>query len=245
MSLTKVLFTQEGVIEHLISHCPLIEDLNIGHCYVYNHGHLVKSLFLHGLQKLKKVDLRIIQQVHIDSPNLENLSYEHLVMDAAFKLNFNHCTNLICLRLKSIVIAEKWLLKLLSNKFPFLESLELCDCSLPDERINIISAQLKVLKLYQYSNLKEVNINVPNLKSLLYEGYEKPVISFMRSSNQLQASVITGVDYWRLYSLRDFIRNIPKKILASLSLFVIRPILGDPRKIPAMQVFSNTPPVAS
>ncbi|MED6185428.1 hypothetical protein PIB30_056959 [Stylosanthes scabra] len=256
LCLVQVLFTEERVIENLLSHCPLIEDFTMAYCYVYNHlstedsvegsmnnGHWVKSLFLHGLKNLKKVDVRGVHQLHIDSPNLENLCYESLVLDAPIQLNFSSCTNFTCfhlLSLKDTTIADKWILELFS-KLPFLESLELCHCFL-SKRINIISDQLKVLKLCHCSNLNEVNIDAPNLKSLDYHGYDKPVISFMRSSNQLQVSVSTHVDYRYFYSLRDFIRNIPEKISASLSVFVIRPIRDNSYLIPALQFFSNIPP---
>ncbi|MED6134203.1 hypothetical protein PIB30_034996 [Stylosanthes scabra] len=148
LSLTRVLFTHEGVIEHLISHCPLTEHLTVDHCYVYNHLSLevpLESLFLYGLQlqKLKEVDLQGIQEVYIDSPNLENLRYEPLDFNAPFKLDFNSCTtlrSLLLMRLQYTANADNWFLELFS-KHPFLESLEIFACSV-FERINISSAQL-------------------------------------------------------------------------------------------------------
>ncbi|MED6110417.1 hypothetical protein PIB30_042646 [Stylosanthes scabra] len=253
LSLSHVLFAHQGVVEHLISRCPLTEHLTVDHCSVYNHlsteGRL-ESLFLHGLQKLMEVDLAGIQEVHIDSKNLEKLLYEPLNFKAPFKLNFDSCRNLRCLQLlhlQSATIVDKWFLELFS-KYPFLESLKLSDCSM-SERINISSAQLKVLELMFCSNLKEVNIDAPNLLSFDYGGADKPVISFMRSSDQLEVKAITIVELQQLCSsLRVFIRNIPQKILASLSLFIVPSFFIFPPfhdydfpYLPELQV-SSTPP---
>ncbi|MED6156181.1 hypothetical protein PIB30_012196 [Stylosanthes scabra] len=173
-------------------------------------------------------------EVHIDSPNLENLSYCPLDSNAPVKLNFDSCTKLRCLclnDLKSTIISDKWFLELFS-KYPLLESLKLCNFPM-SERINIKSAQLKVLKLYHCSNLKEVNIDAPHLISLDYHcGFAKPVISLMKYSNKLEVHVDTCVDY----RLRDFIQNIPEKVLASLSL-IVRSYRDDPY-LPAFQVSS-------
>ncbi|MED6156184.1 hypothetical protein PIB30_012199 [Stylosanthes scabra] len=108
------------------------------------------------------------------------------------------------------------------------------------ETVNIMSARLKVLKLYRCSNLKDVNIDAPHLLSLDYHGFDKPVISLMKCSDKLEVCVDTCVDYHQFYSLRDFIQNIPQKILASLSL-VVRPSYRDDPYVPAYLV-SSIPP---
>ncbi|MED6147027.1 hypothetical protein PIB30_040135 [Stylosanthes scabra] len=96
----------------------------------------VKSLSLHGLQKLKGAKVRGILEVNIDAPNLENLCYRAPGdRDASFKLNLDSCTNLKCLSLWYLRSPNKWLLELL-YKIPFLESLILHKCSL-SERIDI------------------------------------------------------------------------------------------------------------
>ncbi|MED6156176.1 hypothetical protein PIB30_012191 [Stylosanthes scabra] len=106
LSLCYVRLAHEGILQNLISHCPLIEYLLVKNCYVPNdlstedplviRIDMVKSLFLNGLQKLKEVHVQGIQEVHIDSPNLENLSYCPMGVDAPFKLNFDSCTKLRC-----------------------------------------------------------------------------------------------------------------------------------------------------
>ncbi|MED6159472.1 hypothetical protein PIB30_042670 [Stylosanthes scabra] len=65
LSFSNILFGCEGVMEHFISHCPLIEHLTLDLCNVYNplsegdppdsRTYLVKSLSLQGLQKLKEL----------------------------------------------------------------------------------------------------------------------------------------------------------------------------------------------
>ncbi|MED6215750.1 hypothetical protein PIB30_000754 [Stylosanthes scabra] len=251
LSLNHVLFSHEGVIDHLISHCPRVEHLTVVYCSVYNHLSIedpqvdricpVKSLFLNGLQKLKKVDVQGIEEVHIDSPNLEKLCYSHFKLGGAFKLNFDTCRKLRCLCIidvNSTTIADKWFRELFS-KYPLLESLELCNCSM-SEKISIFSSQLKVLKLHHCSNLNEVNIDAPNLLSFDYRDYKNPVISFLRGSNQLEVSVFTNLHFRGSYTLRKFIENIPQKILASLSLFIYES-LPNYRYLPALLV-SSTPP---
>ncbi|MED6156175.1 hypothetical protein PIB30_012190 [Stylosanthes scabra] len=110
------------------------------------------------------------------------------------------------------------------------------------EMINIMSARLKVLKLYRCSNLKEVNIDAPHLISLDYCGFDKPVLSLMKCSNKLEVSVETCVDNQHFYSLRDFIQNIPQKILASLSL-IVSPSYRDDPYVPAFQAYSIPPSI--
>ncbi|XP_020967297.1 F-box/FBD/LRR-repeat protein At1g78750 [Arachis ipaensis] len=254
--LSRVLFTHESAIEYLISHCPLTERFIMGVCYIYNHlstEHLpadriekVESLSLQSLQKLKKVDVEGIPEVHIDSPNLEELCYQAWDLNAPFKLNFDSCTNLRCLQLIDLkstgctAIADKWFLELFS-KFPFIENLKLFNCSM-SERINISSPQLKILQLRFCSKLKKVNVDAPNLLLFDYSGDDKPVISFMRSSNQLEVNISTNVDFRHFYSLREFTRNMPQVILASLSLSIGHSFPDDDPYMPALLVSSTTPP---
>ncbi|RDY04036.1 hypothetical protein CR513_12303, partial [Mucuna pruriens] len=94
-------------------------------------------------------------------------------------------------------------------------------------KINISSAPLKVLELSNCSNLKEVNVEAPNLLSCGYcgDGASKPVISFLKSSSQLEVNVLFHIDFMYLGNLREFIQNFkPKSVLASLSLFIHQPI---------------------
>ncbi|MED6141705.1 hypothetical protein PIB30_106162, partial [Stylosanthes scabra] len=194
LSLRYVLFTHEGVMEHFISLCPHTEHLTIRHLYVHNHLRTelppeifhVKSLFLHGLQKLKEVDVRGIQELHIDSPNLENLSYRPLDSYAPFKLNFDSCATLRSLALfdlKTTYIVDKWFVELFS-KHPFLKSLIIYQCSV-SERINISSTRSTRSSLmlqicyhyadYDYPNLPELHVSSipPSIKHLDVRVYSR------------------------------------------------------------------------
>ncbi|KAL4355760.1 hypothetical protein HN51_027103 [Arachis hypogaea] len=226
-----ILLGDERVMEHFISHCPLVEYLTLIHCLPYkpssvgdppgSRAHYVKSLSLHGLQKLKQVDVQGIEEIYIDALNLENLRYAARIWDAS-KLNLSSYKNLRRLSLCFVRRADMWLLERLP-KIPFLESLTLKDCSL-SERINIPGPQLKFFKLLNCPNLKEVNIDAPNLLSCEYFGKDEPVISFRGISNQLEVNARIHMDHQDVDRLRQFIQNIePQEVLTSLSLCIIPP----------------------
>ena len=240
LSLCGILARDEDALEHLISCCPSIEDITLNFCTVLrpngttNHpleSHTfeedIKSLSMDGLLKLKTVDVQDIQEVYIDAPCLEKLSYCPADFDAPFKIDFDRCQNLKYLDLLSLeggIITNKWFLEMF-RKFPFLESLKLDDCTIA-KRINISSVQLKVLELSHCSNLKEVNIDAPNLLSCVYYGGDssKPIISFRRSSSQLKVDMHFLIDYPHLCNLREFVQNIkPQNVLSSLSVYISKP----------------------
>ncbi|XP_057736607.1 F-box/FBD/LRR-repeat protein At5g22660-like [Arachis stenosperma] len=247
LSLSCILFGGEGIMEHFISHCPLIEHLTLEHLTLnfelYTFRTVwVKSLSLHGLQKLKGVDIKGIQEVYIDAPNLEDLSYRALATDGSFKLSLDSCTNLRCLSLWHLMSPDKWLLELL-YKNPFLESLMLHNCC-SSERINISGPQLKFFTLsHFYDNLKEVNIDAPNLLSCDYMGIDKPVISFQRISDQLEVNAHMHINHRHISRLREFFQNIkPQKVLASLSLFIFEP-LSISESLGILRISSSPPSI--
>ncbi|XP_057745231.1 uncharacterized protein LOC130963097 [Arachis stenosperma] len=161
-------------------------------------------------------------------------------MDVPWKLNLDSCINLRWLRLcsmKNTAIAHKWFLELF-DKFPYLETLQIHRCSM-SERINISSSQLKFLDFLWCSNLKELNIDAPNLLSCDFRGNDTPVITFLSSSNKLKVNVFTDMDFQH-YNLKEFIQNIkPHQVLTSLSLFVDFPLDIEPG---VLQSVSSTPP---
>ncbi|MCI11970.1 F-box/LRR-repeat protein, partial [Trifolium medium] len=174
---------------------------------------------------LKIVDVSGIQDVSIDAPSLEYLCYRpNNDFDAPFKIDFDRCRNLKELRMWSVkgtFFTNKWFLELFP-KFPFLESLNLDNCKMA-ERIDISSVRLEVLELLDCSNLKEVNIDAPNLLSCEYrgEGVSESTISFSRNSNQLEVNIQTHIEYVDLCNFREFVKNIkPNNVLTSLSLYI-------------------------
>ncbi|XP_039685496.1 F-box/FBD/LRR-repeat protein At1g16930 isoform X2 [Medicago truncatula] len=233
LSLWGVLVRDEHAIEHLISCCPLIEHITVSFCSVLRPNGAtnrllegsMKSLSMVGLLKLKTVDVRGIQEIYIDAPCLEKLFYCPGYFDEPFKIDFDRCQNLKYLSLMRDIITDKWFLELFP-KFPFLESLKLNNCTMA-ERIDISSDQLKVLGLSNCSNLKEVNIDAPNLLSCVYHGdcSLETIISFLRSSSQLKVDMDFSIDYRHLCNLREFVQNIkPQNVLSSLSLFIFKRI---------------------
>ncbi|XP_039683699.1 F-box/FBD/LRR-repeat protein At5g53840 isoform X2 [Medicago truncatula] len=248
LSLWIVLLEDEHAIEHLISCCPFIEHITLKHCSVLSPGggvKLMKSLSMHGLPKLKTVDVHGIQEVYIDVPSLEYLYYCHDVLNAPYKIHFDSCRNLKGLDLFSLegnTITDKWFLELFS-KFPFLERLKFVKCTM-SETINISSVQLKVLELSGCHNMKEVNIDAPNLLSCEYiidTQHLEPIISFVRSSSKLKVDVQIYIDYLDLGNLKEFLQNIkPENVLTSLSLFIFE--LTEDEFNPAVFQVSSPPP---
>ncbi|KAG4399247.1 hypothetical protein AAZX31_08G193600 [Glycine max] len=254
LSLWFIFSRDEQVIEHLISCCPLIEDITLHVCYAMNHGGLdgplkydtswKQSISMLGLPKLKKVEVLGIQKVVIDAPSLEDFHFSPGAVDEPFEMSFGKCRNLRRLYLSSLdslIITDNWFLDLFP-KFPFLDSLKFSFCKM-SETINISSAQLKVLELSNCSNLKEVNIDAPNLLSCEYSGggASKPIISFLNSSSNLEVKAFIEIDFMEVGNLREIIQNFkPQNILASLSLFIQPPIV-DELNLDILPV-SSTPP---
>jgi hypothetical protein len=216
--LLEVHFEDEQSIEHFISCCPLIEFITL----VFDDDGM-ESLRMHGLQKLKTVHTVGIKELYIDEAlSLENLNYYCEYLHIPFKIDSIQCQNLKELFLSlnsSTIITNKWFLELF-QKFRFLESLELRHCK-TSEKINISSVQLKFLKLSLRSNLKEANIDAPNLLSCgfsLSDG-SKPTISFLRISSKLEVQIQLSIQYFDVCYVRDLLRNIkPQNISISLYL---------------------------
>ncbi|XP_027336473.1 F-box/FBD/LRR-repeat protein At1g78750-like [Abrus precatorius] len=256
LSLWLVLSGDEKAIEHLISCCPLIEYITLRCRFVLNRGSIsgllesrtsrMTSISMLGLPKLKEVDIQGIQEVKVDAPNLENFCFCPGDLHAPSKMNFDNCRNLRGLNLwslKSNSITDKWFLDLF-HKFPFLESLKFVNCTM-SETINISSVQLKVLELSNCSNLKEVNIDAPNLLLCGYfgAGAATPIISFLKSSSQLKVNVLIHIDYANLTNFRELIQNFkPQHVLASLTLFIHQSIIDD-LNLNVLQVSSPPPSI--
>ncbi|RHN49804.1 putative F-box domain, leucine-rich repeat domain, L domain-containing protein [Medicago truncatula] len=226
LSLTRVLFGDEHAINQLISFCPLIEYITLDLCEVLSSGggtRYMEYVSISGLQNLKSVDVSAIQDVSIDASSLENFCYNTKNYGAPSKIDFDRCRNLKELYLWSVesTSTNKWFLELFP-KFPFLESLKLNNCKMP-KKIDISSVRLKRLEFMHSSNLKELNIDSPNLISFGYSGWgaSEPTISFLKNSSQLEARIHIAVEYKDLCNLREFVQNIkPNNVLPSLSVAI-------------------------
>ncbi|WJX86352.1 hypothetical protein P8452_68670 [Trifolium repens] len=236
-----VFFEDEQAIEHLISYCPLIELITL----IFRSA--MKSLTMHALQKLKKVDIKGIEELYIDeAPSLETLHYYCEDLDTPFKIDSIQCENLKELFLSlnmTTIITTKWFLELFL-KFRFLERLELC-CGTMSEQINISSVRLKFLTLSCSFTLKEANIDAPNLVSctIYYSfGDSKPIVSFLRTSSQLEVHAVIMInDSLNVRYAREFLQNIkPQNVLTSLSLCTIKTTVDAPN--PMLLDISSPPP---
>ncbi|KAK2353035.1 FBD-associated F-box protein [Trifolium repens] len=218
----------EQAIERLISCCPLIEIIFLIFC-----GGRMKSLSMHGLQKLKKVVVDGIKKVYIDEAStLKSLYYGHYCLDAPFKIDYIQCKYFkhLLLRLNSTtIITTKWFLELFP-KFQFLETLEILNCVL-SEKINISSVQLKHLEVSDCSKLEEANIDAPNLLSCKFSGFgdSEPIISFSNISSKLEVCVNLYInDDFDIFDVRDILQNIKPQNVISLSLVIMKPIMDAP-----------------
>ncbi|AES74477.2 hypothetical protein MTR_6g006740 [Medicago truncatula] len=155
LSLRHVLLVDEHAINHLISFCHLIEYITLDSCKVLSSGggtrEPMKSLRISGLQKLKSVDVSGIKYVSIDASSLENLCYSPGNQNYGVPsiIDIDRCRNFKELFLRSVAstfFTNKWFLELFP-KFPFLESLKLENCEIP-ERIDISSVRLKRLETF-------------------------------------------------------------------------------------------------
>ncbi|GAU16249.1 hypothetical protein TSUD_298810 [Trifolium subterraneum] len=230
LSLQRVLLGNERVFNSLISFCPLIESITLRSCSVLISGactvEKMKSLSISGLQNLKRVDVFGIQDVFIDSPSFETLYYRCPTdLNAPLNVDLDRCGNLKELwmwYMNGTFFTDKWFLEQFP-KFRFLDSLKLSYCIMP-KRIDISSVQLKVLELSYCSNLKEINMDAPNLLSCGYKGNgaSVPTISFLRNSSKLEVNIRLSVGYVDLCNLREFVQNIrPNNVSTSLALSII------------------------
>ncbi|XP_045787609.1 F-box/FBD/LRR-repeat protein At1g13570-like [Trifolium pratense] len=229
LHLLHVLLEDKQAIERLISCCPLIEVIIL----MLLSGSM-KCLSMHGLQKLKTVYVDGIKEVYIDeASSLKSLYYCHDRLNTPFKIDFIHCKYLkellLCFN-GNTIITEKWFLELLP-KFPFLETLEIWHCILSDT-INISSVQLKYLKVSDCSNLKEANIDAPNLLSCGFDRFNgsKPIISFLNMSTQLQVRLSILIDDFDVFYVREVLQNIkPQNVFISLSLSIFHNYVDAPK----------------
>ncbi|XP_015938532.1 uncharacterized protein LOC107464138 [Arachis duranensis] len=139
--------------DHLISHCPLIEDLTVIDC-----------------AKLKKVNVKGMHEVYIDASNLESLDY-CIHPYASFKLNLDSCTNLRWLRLwnlKSIDLGDEWFLELFSKIKPEQGAWQVSSIPPTIKRLELLFSPEDEALYFPFMNYLLSNC-CPNYTSFLYE----------------------------------------------------------------------------
>ncbi|XP_051119333.1 putative F-box/LRR-repeat protein At5g02930 [Andrographis paniculata] len=147
--------------------CPLIEDLRIIRC----SGFL--ELDICTLFRLKRVEVHEctnLLSIRIEAENLETFWYyggRH--QSYSCFINLKGSGNLKNLTLRDRRMTETAFQDCIS-KCPLLEKLVLQECDAL-ERLSILSSTLKSLTLVQCANLREPNIDAPNLYSFEYRGH--------------------------------------------------------------------------
>ncbi|KAL3840837.1 hypothetical protein ACJIZ3_025428 [Penstemon smallii] len=148
--------------------CPLIEDLRLVNC----KGLL--RIDISALLKLKRIEVHECVHlilIEIKAPNLETFWF-HAMKNHQCIIEMNGCENLKNLNLRDRRMTDAMFSDYLL-KYPLLENLVLQECrSL--KRITISSGKLRSLALIRCENLKEANIEAPNLYSFQYNGEGLP-----------------------------------------------------------------------
>ncbi|KAK8581174.1 hypothetical protein V6N13_144213 [Hibiscus sabdariffa] len=157
------LSVKEQMIEKMVHACPLLEDFRL----VY--ATRLKVLKVSNLPKLKRVDLHAcaeLNEVNLQAPSLETFWY--VAGRRQCKIDLSTCNTLESLTLEDATLKDESFQNHLSC-FPVLEKLVLSKCDAL-ENITISSYQLKTLILRECKQLKEADIDTPNLLSLEYKG---------------------------------------------------------------------------
>ncbi|MED6156204.1 hypothetical protein PIB30_012219, partial [Stylosanthes scabra] len=163
------------------------------------------------------------REIFVDVPSLEFLHIGNRDLQIPCNINIDNCRNLKAFLLEavsSVFVSNEWLLETF-NKFPFLERLEFNAC-VTSESIRISSFRLKVLSIDWCLDMKEAQINAPNLESFRYFGTNRnvPAISFVNCSDQLEFDAAFSIhSCLYLERFRVFLQNIePRNVMTSLTL---------------------------
>ncbi|KAM5579297.1 hypothetical protein ABKV19_009204 [Rosa sericea] len=175
----------EQRIQHIISSCPLIEDLRLISCTG------LKFLQISSLLKLDRVEVyncRGLKKIEVKAAKLQTFWY--------CGKNRTSCKLILsgCESLKRLTLEDK---KMTDNQFrelffglPLLEKLDLSKC-LKLKNITIASHRLNRLVLRGCENLQGAEIDTPNLLSFEYQGDKMP-FSFLNPISLKEAKLSFG-----------------------------------------------------
>ncbi|KAK8584843.1 hypothetical protein V6N13_138789 [Hibiscus sabdariffa] len=176
------LSVKEQMIEKMVHACPLLEDFRL----VY--ATRLKVLKVSNLPKLRRVDLHAcaeLNEVNLQAPSLETFWY--VAGRRQCKIDLSTCNTLKSLTLEDATLKDESFQNHLSC-FPVLEKLVLSKCYAL-ENITISSYQLKTLILRECKQLKEADIDTPNLLSLEYKGERMMPFTSLNPSSLKEAKL--------------------------------------------------------
>ncbi|XP_024026754.1 putative F-box/LRR-repeat protein At3g18150 [Morus notabilis] len=163
----------ESVIQNIDRNCH-----NLNYLYLQNICGL-KTLQISKLNKLETVTivstgyLRDLESVNIDAPNLKYFRIDANGPKCCISLN--SCYNLKELRLSGCGITDD-LLHWYPSRFPFIEVLEISNCSLL-RKFEISAQRLKRLRLFfGCLGVERIQVNAPTLSIFECMTFNKPVL---------------------------------------------------------------------
>lgn len=183
-----------------------LEILKLANCKeLKNVRILSKSLKIMHLQYCAA-----LENVDVVAPKLEAFRSEG---NTWCNIDLTECIRLKDLQLVSVRsanVSKEWSEeKICTSGFQFLENLKLERCELLKE-ITFYAEHLKHMELLSCENLQAVEIDAPNLVSLVYSGpvlLSSPVISYLQTSEIHLDYLLIPRDNRYYKSLRDLISN--------------------------------------
>ncbi|KAG8370087.1 hypothetical protein BUALT_Bualt14G0081100 [Buddleja alternifolia] len=159
LSLSKV-WVGEDVFWHIISSCPLIENVLLSGCR-----------YIVGVDKFRQTtEILTLRSPLIDGP-----------------INVLEFHKLKCLFLQSVNVDEQFFSEF-SLKFPCLEDLSLCYCDGYRGRRQISSHSLKCISVTE-TRMLWVNFDVPNIRKFTFSGPIIPRLSFTSALKEFESHV--------------------------------------------------------
>ncbi|XP_020547903.1 FBD-associated F-box protein At5g38590-like [Sesamum indicum] len=159
------------LIKRFEESCPLLEDLRLVCCRGLLH------LAISALLKLRRLEVHECAKlscIEIEASNLETFWY-HAKKHQQCKIDLKSSGKLKNLTMKDRKMTDTAFQDCIS-KSPLLEKLVLHECT-SLETLTILSGKLRSLSLINCANLREANIDAPNLYSFQYSGRRMPFSS--------------------------------------------------------------------
>ncbi|KAL5757862.1 hypothetical protein ACOSP7_020473 [Xanthoceras sorbifolium] len=165
VTLTQVCISAE-MLQKLTSQCtcPLLEELYLSDCQGFKHICVVKACKLKIISICGSPDE--LERVEISVLSLQQFVLSSEPVRGSIAIEMAGCPNLKVLQFSGFAFKDREFRRLIS-KFPLLENLNINACDLL-EQITISSNLLRDLHISHCFNLKEIDVDTPNLQSFSY-----------------------------------------------------------------------------